>query len=254
VCKKLRGGLTGLVDAVTGQHFPYGLKQDGDVQPERVMLDVSEGERKLLFPRERVSSIDLHPSGNTGKHIVLTMRFRSVVVQVFHQERPWADQTHFSPQDVTQLGQFVQAGGAQEATEASLSLRIRKQLSSLVTGIGHRAGFIQGKRLPAKPWAFLHEHERPTMDNPRRQCDESGNRKKEREKADGHHQVEGAPPREETRDRRLGGVDHVVHNGVNFRDARRVMKSSETRRTTVLLEGILCGVATTCTFCLRGPG
>ena len=63
------------------------------------------------------------------------------------------------------------------------------------------------------------------MDGPRRQCDKSGNRKKEREKADGHHQVEGALPREESGDGRLGGVDHVVHNGVNFCAAWRGMKS-----------------------------
>ena len=63
------------------------------------------------------------------------------------------------------------------------------------------------------------------MESPCRQCSESDDRKKEREKADGHHQVDGALPWEESRDGRLGGVDHVVHNGVNFRDARRAMKS-----------------------------
>ena len=76
-----------------------------------------------------------------------------------------------------------------------------------------------------KPGAFLHEQERPTMDGPRRQCDESDDRKQEREKADGHHQIEDALPREESGDGRLGGVDHVVHNGVNFRAAWRGMKS-----------------------------
>ena len=63
------------------------------------------------------------------------------------------------------------------------------------------------------------------MDDPRRQCNKSGNRKKEREKADGHHQVEDALPREKSRNRCIGGIDHVVHNWVNFHDARRAMKS-----------------------------
>ncbi len=62
------------------------------------------------------------------------------------------------------------------------------------------------------------------MDGPRRQCDESDDRKKERQKAEGHHQVEGALPWEELRDRRLRGVNDVVHSRVTFRDARRAMK------------------------------
>ena len=63
------------------------------------------------------------------------------------------------------------------------------------------------------------------MESPCRQCSESDDRKKEREKADGHHQVEDALSREKSRNRCLGGIDHVVHNWVNFRDARRAMKS-----------------------------
>ena len=92
------------------------------------------------------------------------------------------------------------------------------------------------------------------MNDPRRQCDESDDRKKEREKADGHHQVDGALPREESRNRRLGGIDDVVHYGITLRDARRAMKSVYNRRTEVLRHGVVFGAATTCTCCLRGPG
>lgn len=63
------------------------------------------------------------------------------------------------------------------------------------------------------------------MDDPRHQCDKSADRKKEREKANGHNQIEGALPREEPCDRRLGRVIHAVHNGVTFRDAWHAMKA-----------------------------
>ena len=48
------------------------------------MLELSEIERKLLFPGERIAPIDLYPSGNTGKRIVPTELFRSVFVRVLH--------------------------------------------------------------------------------------------------------------------------------------------------------------------------
>ena len=73
------------------------------------------------------------------------LQFRRVVFQVLHQEWPRTDQAHIASQDVKQLWQFVQAGGAQEAAEASQPLRIRKQLSSLVAGISHRAKLQERK-------------------------------------------------------------------------------------------------------------
>ena len=63
------------------------------------------------------------------------------------------------------------------------------------------------------------------MESPCRQCSESDDRKKEREKADRHHQVDRALPWEKLRDSRLGGVDELAHSGITLRDARRKMKS-----------------------------
>ena len=148
-----------------------------------------------------------------------------VMGEVFHEKGPRTNEAHLTFQYVEESGEFIQAGAAHQFAESRESIRVGQELPIGSVGIGHRTEFIQGKGLSAKPRAFLHEQERPTMDSPRRQCDKSGNRKKEREKTDGHHQVERALPREESRDRRLGGVDHVVHNRVNFLDARRAMKS-----------------------------
>ena len=154
-----------------------------------------------------------------------TMLLRAIMRQVLHEEGPRADEAHISLENVQEFRKFIQAGAAHQLAESRESIRVGQELPIGSAGIGHRAEFIQGKGLSAKPGAFMHEQERPTMDGPRHQCDKSGNRKKEREKADGHYQVEDALPREESCNRRLGGVDHVVHNGVNFLDARRAMKS-----------------------------
>ena len=154
-----------------------------------------------------------------------TVLFRAVMRQVFHQEGPRADETHISLENVQEFREFIQAGTAHQLAESRESICVGQELPIGSTGIGHRSEFIQDKRLTVKPGAFLHEQEWPTMDGPRRQCDKSGNRKQEREKADGHHQIEDALPREESGNGRLGGVDHVAHNGVNFRAAWCGMKS-----------------------------
>lgn len=154
-----------------------------------------------------------------------TMLLRAIVRQIFHEEGARTDEAHISLKNVQEFREFIQASAAHQLAESRESICIGQELSIGSASIGHCAELIQGKGLSAKPGAFLREQERPTMDGPRRQCDESGNRKKEREKADGHHQVEDALPREESRDSCLGGVDCVVHKEVNLRNARRAMKS-----------------------------
>lgn len=154
-----------------------------------------------------------------------TMLLRAIMRQIFHQEGPRADEAHISLENVQEFREFIQAGAAHQLAESRESICVGQELPIGSAGIGHRPEFIQGKGLTMKPGPFVHEQKRPTMEGPRRQCDESGNRKKEREKADGHHQVEATLPREESCNRRLGGVDHMVHNGVNFLDARRAKKS-----------------------------
>ena len=147
---------------------------------------------------------------------------RAVMRQVFHEEGPRTDKAHLAFQYVEESGKFIQAGAAHQFAESRESIRVGQELPIGSASTGHRAEFIQDKRLTVKPWAFLHEQEWPTMDDPRRQCGESDDRKKEREQAEGHHQIDGALPREQSCDRCLGGVDHVVRNGSIFarHDAR----------------------------------
>ena len=148
-----------------------------------------------------------------------TMLLRAIMRQVLHEEGPRADEAHISLENVQEFRKFIQAGAAHQLAESRESIRVGQELPIGSSGTGHRPEFIQGKGLTMKPGPFLHEQERPTMEDPRRQCDEPGNRKKKREKADGHHQVERTLPWEESHDSRLGGVDDVVHNGVNLRNA-----------------------------------
>ena len=82
---------------------------------------------------------------------------RAVMCQVFHEERPGADEAHLTFQDVEKSRKFIQAGAAHQLAESRESIRVWQELPIRPTGIGHRAEFIQGKGLAVKPRAFLHE-------------------------------------------------------------------------------------------------
>ena len=182
-----------------------------------------------------------------------SLLLRAVMSEVLHEEGPRTDEAHISLENVQEFRKFIQAGAAHQLAESRESIRVGQELPIGSSSIGHRAEFVQGKGLSMKPGASLHEQERPTMDGPRRQCDESDDRKKEWQKADGHNQIQGALPGEESCNSRLGGVNNVVHNGINFREVRRAMKSVDNRRTEVLRQCVVLGATTTWMCCLRGP-
>jgi hypothetical protein len=217
------------------------------------MIDIPQIEKKSLLPVGGIPSVHLGPTCQAGRNEMATMLLRAVMRQVFHEEWPRTDEAHISLENVQEFREFIQASAAHQLAESRESICIGQELSIGSASIGHCAELIQSKGLSAKPGAFLREQQRPTMNDPRRQCDKSRNRKKEREKADGHHQVEDALPREKLRNRCLGVIDHVLHNWVNFRDARRAMKSGDLRRTKALLKGVVFWTTTTCTYFMRGP-
>lgn len=143
-----------------------------------------------------------------------TLLLRAIMHQVFHEEGSWADKAHISLENVQEFRKLIQTGAAHQLAESRESIRVGQELPIGSASIGHRAEFIQDKGLTVKPGASLREQERPIMKDPRRQSDDPGDRKNEWEKADGHHQVKDALPWEELGDGRLGGVDHMIHNGL----------------------------------------
>ena len=86
-----------------------------------------------------------------------SLLLRAVMLQIFHEERPWADEAHLALQYIEESRKFIQAGAAHQLAESRESIRVWQELPIRPTGIGHRAEFIQGKGLAVKPRAFLHE-------------------------------------------------------------------------------------------------
>ena len=176
------------------ENFPRRHQYDFTIQPERVMIDIPQIEKKSLLPVGIIPSVHLRPPCQAGRNEVASLLRRAVMCQVFHEERPRAHEAHFAFQHVEESRKFIQAGAAHQLPESRESIRVGQELPIGPAGIGHRTEFIEHKGSPVKPGTFLHKQEWPPMENPRCQCGESDHRKKKREEADAHHQVDGTLP------------------------------------------------------------
>ena len=142
-----------------------------------------------------------------------TVLFRGISIEIFYQERPWANKAHLAFQDVEEFRKLIQAGAAHQLAEPCESIRIGQELPIGSAVIGHRTEFAEHKGVSVKSRTFLREQQRPPVKNPCRQCGESNNRQQEWEKADRHHQVKGALAWKESCTR-LEGIKDVAHNGI----------------------------------------
>lgn len=156
-----------------------------------------------------------------------TVLLRAIPCEVVHAERSRAHEAHLAFQDVEESRKFIQAAAAHQLAESRESIRVGQELPVGSAGIGHRTEFICLKGLLVEPRAFLHEQDRPPMKNPRRQCSESDDRKKERRQDEGHHQVDDTLPWEQSCDRHLGVVNDMAHNKVTRWDAQHTMESRD---------------------------
>ena len=163
-----------------------------------------------------ISSVHLGPPSQAGRNQMATVLLRAVLCQIFHEERSRANEAHLTFQDVEESRKFIQAGAAHQLAEPCESIRIGQELPIGPTGIGHRPELIQDKRVPVKPRAFLYKEEWPTMNDPRRQRSQPDDRKKERQQAEDHHQVDDTLPWEQSYDRWFGVGDDMVHDRVTL--------------------------------------
>ena len=148
----------------------YRIKQDFKIQGERHVFDVQQIEFQALNHLVYVGSVavfDLSPGSDTGAYFEQVFIMWCTGYNLIDVKLPfgaWANQGHFPPQDVPELGQFVQAvfahGGAPGCNPVVAILR---QLWALVFRIGvHGAEFKNEKRfaivsnplLSVKNWAL----------------------------------------------------------------------------------------------------
>src|ERR1041385_8306365 len=95
---------------------------DLEVQPQRPMLNVVEVELDALGQvRVTPPAVYLRPPGDTALYHVLFHVAREPVLELFDEVGPFgtrSDDGHLTFQYIDELGQLIQAGTTQEATEA----------------------------------------------------------------------------------------------------------------------------------------
>lgn len=137
--------MTRLSNAFSIEHFPHCPCKNFKIKRERLMLDIPQVMLELLFPRQCIASVDLRPPGDTWKNIMPVSLFRTVPIEIFHHQRPWADQTHVAFQHIEKAREFIQTRIAQESAKSGDTLALGKQTTIFISLIGHRSEFINGK-------------------------------------------------------------------------------------------------------------
>src|SRR5713101_2812753 len=107
-----------------------------------MMVDVPDVELELLLPSNRISPVDLRPSGDSGFYIMTARLPEGIERKVFHQQRTRADKTQIASDDIDQLRQFVDAELSQPLSEGRQSRGIIQQIALSVALFGHRAKFV----------------------------------------------------------------------------------------------------------------
>src|SRR5271166_1297740 len=109
--------------AVAEQHDADRRQQDDQVEPDRAVLHVIQVVGQLLagiLDRGAIGVIDLRPSGEAGFHVGALAVERNRPDQLLDEVRtfrPRSDQAHVAADDIAQLRQFIDAGGAEESSD-----------------------------------------------------------------------------------------------------------------------------------------
>ena len=171
------GGAAGGTDALALEDFSNRHEQYFDIQPEGVVIDIPYVEGELVLPGEGVAPVHLCPAGDAGEDFVAARLLGGVAVEVLDQQRARTDQAHLAFEDVEELGQFIQAGGAQEAPEAGEALLVGEQVTLGITQVAHGAEFVEFEDPTVQPGALLAENHRPAEEKPDEQEQKNQNRR-----------------------------------------------------------------------------
>ena len=117
------------------------FRTDPGIEEEGEMLDVPDVEGQAIGPVEIVAAIDLGPAGEAGADAMAKLFALGVIRQIANEQGARSHEAHVAAEDVDQLRQLVQAGGAEEGAESGGALGIGEH-AAVGGGLGeHRTEF-----------------------------------------------------------------------------------------------------------------
>lgn len=121
------------------------------------MVNIPGVQFELALPTQAVPPVYLGPAGHARAHLVAARLCLGITRQVCGRQRTWSDKRHIPAQHVPQLGQFIQAGAAQEASPTRQALVVTSGARP------HGAEFQDGERAFAQARPFLSKKDRSTV-------------------------------------------------------------------------------------------
>ena len=150
-------GVAFFVYVLGAQYLKDGSKKDAQVEGQALPFDVLDIEFELVFDGDRASAADLGQSGQAWFDQEALALSGVPFPGLLHVEGSWAYQRHIALEDVVELGQFVEAGSAEESAYGGQTA-VAAGLGGGAEGIdvlSHGAELVKGKGLALKACTLL---------------------------------------------------------------------------------------------------
>ena len=143
-CEQVVAEVGGCVTVVLGdirtfKHFAESGENDFRVTPEGDFLDIFKVVGNLGLPGHCIAAVHLRKSAKSLPHSVAFALFRGHKYHVANKLRSRPDDGHVALEDVEELGEFIEAGGAEELAVGVQAHVVGEQVSLGVTLVCHGA-------------------------------------------------------------------------------------------------------------------
>ena len=182
-----------LGDALRQGDFPEGEEEDLHIEPDGELAGVAEIPRDALAEGEVVAPADLGQTGDAGADAHAQSAGDAVEGgHLLRNPRAGADEGHVALEDVEQLRQFIERGGAQELAHEGGALLIRQEIAFRIAGVGHGAELDDMEGLAATADALLQEEGVAALEDYKQQQDEQQQRRERQQQEEREEEVADA--------------------------------------------------------------
>ena len=130
------------------------------------MVHIPHIELELLRPADGIAAVALCPSADTRAHLMPAHLLLGIQGEVLGQERTWAYECHVALEDVDELGELVDGGGADEAAYLGKAVGIGEEVALGIALVSHRLELNHLENLAMQSRSLLIEQgSRPFIGN-----------------------------------------------------------------------------------------
>src|SRR5258708_16318273 len=141
------------------------------------MIYIPDIHCEFVLPTYSVSTINLGPPRDAGKHFMAAHLKGRIAPQVTNQEWPWTDDAHLAANDVDQFRQLIQACATQKTSKWPDPRTVPCQLSAKSHRFRHRAELQQREELSVQSRTLLPKNNRLPEEHCHQQTDQQNERR-----------------------------------------------------------------------------